>query len=603
VYKLASKTILIMKTRILIFGIILSLFAACSDDYLERLPNDTLVDNPEFWNDEGNVGNRMFAFYTHFFPGYESGWTRSDFWTLADAPETSWTDDAAQKAATYFINNAPSTASSAGWSFSYVRQINLIIERLENADMLEESKNHWLGVARFFRAMEYHRLVKRFGDVPWFEQVVDDTEKDLLYRQRDARTTVMDNVLADLEFAMEHVRVSDGMPGLKVNQDVVKAFTSRIMLFEGTWQKYHGQNNAAATKYLSAARSTALELIESGRYSIAPDYLSLTTSETLDGNPEIILYRAYEPGEVTHSVMGFQLQDGQRNAPSKDLIDSYLSSNGLPIEQAENDLFESDKTFSLEMANRDPRLYANIDSSRKYLDGVDVLFASSGYYSHRFVNYNLTEYSGQLSITDAPVMRYGEVLLNYIEASAELHDLGEYSLNQNDFDISFNELRKRESVDMPLVTFDGNNLSVNGMVINDPNRDADVSSLLWEIRRERRVEMVWEGRRYDDLRRWKKLEYADMTLNPKLNMGAWLDKEAFVLWFNENVAEADTQIELSDLSGINLDREGTAGYIIPTDDPSALREYDERDYLYPLPTDEIALYKENGVTLNQNPGW
>jgi hypothetical protein len=200
-------------------------------------------------------------------------------------------------------------------------------------------------------------------------------------------------------------------------------------------------------------------------------------------------------------------------------------------------------------------------------------------------------------------MRYGEVLLNYIEASAELDNLGEYTLSQNDFDLSLNELRKRESVDMPEVKYDGNNLSVNGVLINDPARDPDVPATIWEIRRERRVEMVWEGTRYDDLRRWKKLQYADMKLNPKLNMGAWLDKEAFVQWYNENVAGDETQIELSDLDGINLDREGTAGYIIPTDDPTALREYAEKDYLYPLSTDEIALYEENGVTLEQNPGW
>ncbi len=592
-----------MKTRILIFGILIGFFTGCSDDYLDRLPSDKLVDSPSFWNEESNVRNSMYAWYTDFFPGYESGWTRSNFWTLGDAPETSWTDDAAQKAATYFINNAYATASAAGWDFSNVREINLVIERLEANSMLEEDRNHWLGVARFFRAMEYTRLVKRFGGMPWFDQVVIDTDMETLYRPRNSRTEVMDNVLADLEFAGTHVRVLDGTPGLSVNQDVVKAYTSQIMLFEGTWQKYHSENNTLATKYLQVAREAALDLIESDRYAIAADYLALATSESLAGNPEIILYRAYHPGVITHSVMGFQLQDGQRNAPSKDLIDSYLSANGLPIFQLDNDLFENDKEFSMEMANRDPRLYANIDSSRLYLDGVDVLFASSGYYSHRFINYNLTQHTAQLSITDAPVMRYGEVLLNYIEASAELAQLGAYTLTQSDFDRSFNELRKRGSVDMPTVTYDGSNLSVDGGVLNDPERDADVAQVLWEIRRERRVEMVWEGKRFDDLRRWKKLEYADMTLNPKLNLGAWLDKEAFVLWYNENVATVDTQIELSDLNGINLDRAGNAGYIVPTDDPTALRAYSQKDYLYPVPTDEIALYEENGVTLEQNPGW
>jgi hypothetical protein len=602
-YKLISKSIKDMKTRILFLGILILLVTGCSDDYLERLPNDTLVDNPEFWNDEGNVRSTMYGFYTRYFPGYESGWVRSKFWTLADASETSWTDDAAQKAATYFLNAPYSTASSADWDFSYVREINLIIERLESSEMSEIDRNHWLGVARFFRAMEYYLLVKRFGDVPWYDEVVNDDDIEALYRPRDDRSFVMDEVLEDLNFASKYVKVSDGTDGLTVNQDVVKAFMSQIMLFEGTWQKYNENDNTNAINYLKSARQAALDLIESGRYSISPDYLSLTTSESLENNSEIILYRAYESGAVTHSVMGFQLQDGERNSPSKDLIDSYLSSNGLPINQNENDLFETDKKFTKEMANRDPRLYANIDSSRLFLDGVDVLFASSGYYSHRFINYDLLAYSGQLSITDAPVMRYGEVLLNYIEASEELAEMGEYNLSQNDFDISFNKLRQRESVDMPDVIYDGANLSVNGFVINDPERDEDVSPVLWEIRRERRVELVWEGKRYDDIRRWGKLEYADMVLNPKLNLGAWLDKEAYVDWYNTNVADAETQITLNDLSSINLDREGSVGYIIPTDDSSAIRKYSDRDYLYPLPTDEIALYKANGVELTQNPGW
>ena len=594
-----------MKTKIFLLSIV-ALLVGCSEDYLTRDPKDSLVDNSTFWDSESNVMSSLYALYTRYFPGYESGWTRSKFWTLGDSKETSWTDDAAQKAATYFDKNVPSTASSAGWTLEYVRKLNLIIDRLENSRMGTTEKKHWLGTARFLRAMEYSLLVKRFGDMPWYDKVIDDTNTEELYRPRDSRTFVMDKVMEDLEFAMENVKIDHGTKGLDINQDVVKAFASQIMLFEGTWQKYRAKNNENAAKYLNLARKAADDLIQSGRYTIAGDYKGLVTSVDLVANSEIILYRAYVSGVKTHSVMGFQLQDGQKNSISKDLIDSYLSSNGLPIFQEQNNLFQGDKEYSKEMANRDPRLYANIDPSRLFLDGVDVLFASSGYFSHRFINYDIdfTKFSGQECITDAPVMRYGEVLLNYIEACAELSTLGKYTLAQNDFDISFNKLRTRASVQMPTVNLSGSSLTVNGIEINDPNRDIEVPSLIWEIRRERRIEMAFEGKRYDDLRRWNKLSYADMKLNPKLNLGAWLDKEAFVTWYNANVADnAEAMITLDDLNSIHLDRDGNVGYIVPTDDPTMLREYGEKDYLYPIPTDEITLYAENGVELKQNPNW
>ena len=58
---------------------------------------------------------------------------------------------------------------------------------------------------------------------------------------------------------------------------------------------------------------------------------------------------------------------------------------------------------------------------------------------------------------------------------------------------------------------------------DDPKRDADVPALIWEIRRERRMEFTFEFSRIIDLRRWKKLGYMDTDNNPDLLMGTWVN--------------------------------------------------------------------------------
>ena len=91
-----------------------------------------------------------------------------------------------------------------------------------------------------------------------------------------------------------------------------------------------------------------------------------------------------------------------------------------------------------------------------------------------------------------------------------------------------------------------------------------------------------------------------MKANPKLNLGAWLDKDAFVAWYNET---NNANIKVEDLKSVKLDREGNAGYIKPAIEESLLRTVESKHYLYPIPTQEIALYQSNGYTLSQNPGW
>lgn len=570
-------------------------FSSC-DDFLTRDPQDTVTDVPSFWNNEENLRTSFLDYYTYFFPGYCSGWNRAD--NFAETNVADWTDDNAQEVATLFTKVAPTTDAD-NWNFEKIRNMNLLLSRIQSSSLGEEAKNHWSGVARLFRAMEYAKLVQKFGDVPYYDAVVGSTDNEQLYRARDPRTTVMDKVNEDLAFACANIRVNDGTKGLTVNRAVAQGFASRIMLFEGTWQKYHANNTAKAAEYLKAAKDYAAALMQTNAYSIAPSYKSLTTSEDLAGNPEIIMYRSYVENVVMHSLMSFQNTEHEMSSPSRSFVDAFLTKNGLPIHQAGNTDYKG-KEYAKEIQNRDPRLADNIDEeSGLRLNGVAAVYAASGYYANRYVNKDLINKPGGMSstnTTDAPVMKLNEVMLNYIEAAAELADLGQYTLTQADFDKTINAIRDRQSTQMPHVTLAGNALKVNGVEINDPDRDATVKPIIWEIRRERRVELAYEGLRFNDLRRWGKLEYADMTKNKKLNMGAWINKADYP----EN-AEALAKITLCDENGKIVT--GNEGYIMPITEVAKMRVMADKNYLYPIPVDQITMYENHGFKLTQNPGW
>ena len=565
-----------MKTKIIGIITFLLISSACQKDFLTRLPQDEFTDET-YWTSEDKVRTFAYGFYPTYFPGYAAGFDLS--WGGFFSGQ-SLNDDFAPTSPAAFVSIVP--PNGGGWSFSWVRKANIMINRIQGVPMEEEAINNWTGVARFFRAMEYANLVKRFGDMPWYDKEMDESDPEL-YRPRDPRTFVMDKVLEDFKYAVEHVRESDpavGPDGLIVNRDVVLAIMSRVFLFEGTYLKYHDIDQAKATEYLKEAKWAANELITGGKYQIADDYRGLFSSEDLSNNPEIIMFRQYNTSQVTHSLMSYVNREGQTGV-SKDLIDAYLAEDGLPIEVS--GLYQGDKSIEEVMADRDPRMHDTFVQELR-LGGEVTNPSTSGISVHKFLNEALKDAPEGLSsqnITDAPEIRYGEVLMNYIEATAELG-----SVSQNDLDISINVLRDRADVQLPHLQVMGGQPAVDGMAYDDPKRDPTVDPLLWEIRRERRIELAMEGFRYDDLRRWKKLEYADYDTRSDINRGAWIIKA-----------------EHPDMANVTLEGGGDEGYIRPAA-PQAYRIFDNpRVYLYPLPLDQIKLYSDNGVELTQNPGW
>ena len=568
-----------MKLRIRALALSLFTISGC-DDYLEKPPLDSLTDET-YWTSESNVRSFSWGFYTSYFSGYGSGYTWGKFFS-----SQTLNDDFAPSSPTQFRRTVPTAATNSYWTFSYVRKANIFLDRIQTVPMSDEAIQHWSGVARFFRAMEYHDLVKQFGDVPWYESELDQTNTEELFRPRDSREFVMDRVLEDFEFAINNVRIKDGNDGLTVNRAVVLAYMSRIFLFEGTWQKYHNGNSEKAKEYLEASKNAALTLINMGEYSLG-NYREVFNSLNLAGNPEVILYRHYEPGILTHALNSYNNMEPQTGV-SKDAIDAYLAEDGLPI--SISPLYKGDKGIENVMANRDPRMYATLVSNELRLNGIASNYSTTGFATHKFLNEVIKdepEGSSNLNYTDSPVMRYGEVLMNYAEAAAELATVGGPVLSQADLDLSINVLRDRPGVMLPHLEVSGESVAVNGMSYDDPARDPEISSIIWEIRRERRIELMMEGFRTDDLKRWKKLEYSDTQANSDINKGAWIRRIDY--------PELQSSVTLS---------EGEEGYIIPATAAVSQRLFeDPKVYLDPVPLDQITLYEQNGVTLTQNPGW
>src|SRR3546814_2113507 len=127
--------------------------------------------------------------------------------------------------------------NSGIWSYSLVRSINIMIDRVQNkmeGVLEEEAYNHWMGIGRFFRGFRYAQLVQQYGDVPYYDYVVADAAMDELYKPRTPRNEVMDAVYADFQYALENVRLNDG--DQSVNRYVVAGVVSRLALNEGAWQ-------------------------------------------------------------------------------------------------------------------------------------------------------------------------------------------------------------------------------------------------------------------------------------------------------------------------------------------------------------------------------
>jgi hypothetical protein len=608
-----------MKKYLFILATAVSILAGC-DDFLDRPPL-TEMNDQTYWTSENNL--RLFAngFYPQYFVGYNNTWGvdyaplrgyyfSDDFTTSGKQinfePQAPDSRASTSEAAAWLTTYAGPT-----WNFSWVRKANLFLERIEamkGVHIDDEVYKHWSAVARFFRGFEYSRLVSVFGDVPYYDHVLGDAELDQLYKDRDSRTFVMDKVYADFQYVLENMRLSDGNPQY-LNRYIAAGFISRFMLFEGTWQKYHLNNTEKATQYLQLAVEAADLVLESGLWSFTSDFRSLFGSEDLSSNKEVLLYRKYDAAlGVTHHIASYSnITESQSPAANLDLVKSFIAVDGQPYQLSSVPDADKFDIGSL-VATRDPRFEATFwDEPRaqsatllyadKFIDRQGPTFAGGTY---------PPQYGSNTNTNDAPVMRLAEVALNWIEAKAELATLGGPAVTQADLDASINAIRNRP---LDAVAIDKGVQKTAPLLLtdipDDPDRDGDVPPLLWEIRRERRMEFVYEHTRLMDIKRWKKIQYMDANANEDLLLGPWVDfPNEFPEWL---VAAKVDKLKVQKGDGTVVTYNGSndaemVGFYVP-ENVSNRDPFTERVYLAPIGNNQISQYAEKGFTLSQTPGW
>lgn len=594
-------------------------FVGCND-FLDdnRYPQTKIVNSSLYWNNPDNCQMQVNRLYQYFY-GYGSGTGYGDFYfnTLSD-DQASGVGGAWQN-----WKNTSSAGDNSTWTSPYtvIRGCNYIIQGVENAsDLSAAQKANFIAHARLMRGYEYYLLVRMYGDVCWAgtweignDATIDpmspnnvlDPESDELWAPRVSRKEIMDLVYEDVKYAADNLTAVSGKQVF--SKDMANAMLSDICLWEGTFWKYctkadnyYEPDQARSSLFLNRCVEASQNLIS--KYPISPDYHALYNSTWSDGvteyklnaNSEVIFGCEYKQAGFMHSTIAYTASSTMIAGLSKDAFDSYLfldgkpkalttydtTDLGVPVEHMDGAAVPDGETevgpgvsIAHLLAVRDQRLAATTDDVM-YCSGMswsrqgsNQMTSSSGYGVQKYDNVRLPQNNrvttGQ-NFTSGPVYWGAVVCLNYAEAKAELGQL-----NDTDINNTLNKLYARAG--LPNQTL----ASLSNM--NDPANNMGVSSLLWEVRRCRRCELIMDkDYRYWDLVRWHQLELLDQGTHPNIVLGA-------------NVSNIPASF------GMNV--QTTNGYINASNGQT--RTYQARQYQYPIPSQQLTLNKN----LTQNANW
>lgn len=598
------------KINILWMAVATLLFANACEKALNKYPLDTVSEESYFEN------ATQLQFFTN--PLYAS--------ILPDAPYDEQSDlMVAVNPSSLLVNGSYRTVPTSGgsWTWSDLRRINTCLGNLHRCSDPVAVKEY-NALCKFFRAWFYYNKVRRFGDVPWIDHELASTETEALYRPRDSREVIMTHILEDLDEAIA------GLPASYANGKTYRAtkwaalaLKARICLFEGTFRKYHKGDITLwtlpatarpAEDYLQMAATAAAEVIDLSPHKLYntgnphADYQTLF-SEYQANAGEYILAIDYDYSLNTcHDASGVALVAAcGRNSPTRGLIDHYLMADGSRYSSVSG--WET-KNFAEQVANRDPRLHQTIRIpgynytvlSNTRAQYCDMEITLTGYSMNKFVmpadNLAMKDIRDR-SYNDMPVIRLAEVYLIFAEAKAELE-----TLTQTDLDISVNKLRRRAG--MPDLNLSDANAAPDPYLTSPstgyPNVTGTNQGVILEIRRERVVEMAFEGLRYEDLLRWKSGDriarcqqgmYFPGTGNYDWNGDGKVD----LCLYSGSKPSVSATYKLKIGTDIFL-TEGSKGYVRPCNSYNFTFDPD-RDYLYPIPIEERVLNHK----LLQNPNW
>lgn len=479
-----------MKIKHILLPILGLALTACNDSFLQRVPQTDVTD-PAFFQSAKDLET-----YSNSFYGYIGG---------------SYDDLGSDNIGVYQENTElanlmrgdvrPSDIGSWYDNYGRIRNINFMLVHGRRASGSEVDINHYMGIARLFRALQYNTLVQRWSDVPFYNRPLETSDREELYKPRDSRALVMDSVLADLQYAVAHVK--EGTSKTRITRWSALGYLARTALYEGTFRKYHDELELQGTaeQWIRIAKEAAAELMEKGGYSLEPNYTDLFLSEDLSKSPEIILFKDYNADlGVRHNASSlFDYIHGL----NRELMDEYLWID--PVTGEAKPFHEVPGYAAMDRRqvfdNRDSRMAQTFAPPffvpRNSKDTARIKLQLGGYPQVKFYPLDAKHDGWGNAFNDLPIIRYAEILLIYAEACAELGELDQHVL-----DLTVNRIRRRAGVPA-LSLADANAAPDPDLSAKYPNILAADKGAALEIRRERRIELACEGFRYGDVMRWK----------------------------------------------------------------------------------------------------
>lgn len=576
--------------------------ASCKKNFLDRFPK-TEVTKEVFFNTPQDLETYTNGLYDQQPIPYTD--IESD--NTSNYQAASYLDD--------LVRGTVTPVTAGGWGgWNNLRRINFMLVNAGKAQGDATLIRHYIGIAKYFRAIFYFSKMREYSDVPWYGKPLATDDPDL-YKGRDPRSLIADSILADLNYAAENIKPDEGNR-TRVTKWAAMALLSRFGLYEGTYRKYHPEVNLSndSKRFLERSVWASEQIMASNRFAIlntgkgGEDYRALFSSASLNGVKEIIMWADYQQSlgasNNTHTVLGYQW------ALSNSLAETYLMKDGTPFTAQPG---YATKTLLEVLTDRDPRMNETIASPgfSPNQDGKPYVTKPTigGYDQVKFYPRLPSQRQGwNTNFTALPVYRYAEVLLNLAEAKAELGTITATDLNN-----TVNLLRAR--VQLPNMSF---------TPATDPVLAAQypgvTNPLLLELRRERRVELACEGLRLQDLMRWKagarlqdaqggmyvpSLGAMDVTGDGVEDIAilASPNDESPIANLPEDVKKNLTKFHLKDAAGKDNNfylSQGNKGRIMFTVDRDQPRTFVEPKYYYrPVPQQQTVL----NPALKQIFGW
>jgi hypothetical protein len=480
-----------------LFILAIALFAVgCKKDFLNRTPQTT-VREEIFFKTPSDLEIYTNGFYGMMLPVYE------------DIYSDNISTFTGQSTVDAMIRGTVTPANVSGWNaWPNIRRINFMLTHLSEIKGNTVDIKHYVGIARFFRGYVYYQEVKKYGDLPWYNKAIAYTDEAELTRPKDPRTLVVDSVMADLEYAVANIKVD--AENTRITKWAALTLLARVALHEGTFRKYHTELNLQSTadRFIERAATASQAVIDgtgAGKPAITTAggatgaFRNLFCSNNLTGNTEVIFLNKNSKADGvtnnTHTVFNYQW------GLTSSLTSEFLMKDGTRFTDVAG--YESKKLTEI-FADRDPRLaetamQPGFSTTPTTTNAAFVVRPDfGGYLQVKFYPRDPALRGGfQLNYTDLPIMRFAEVLLINAEAKAELG-----TLTQADLDKTVNVLRTR--VSMPTLSLATANGNIDPLLASRYDNVTGANrGVIYEIRRERRVELACEGFRYDDLMRWK----------------------------------------------------------------------------------------------------